>query len=56
MHVCVCVCALVHLCVCVGGGGGVYANFSKWDAVVVRTSNCYNNKTSELMLIFFASF
>ena len=25
----------------------MFTNFSEWDAVVVATSNCYNNKTSE---------
>ena len=31
------------------------ADFSEWDAVVVATSNCYNNKTSEPILVIFAS-
>ena len=33
-----------------------FANFSEGNAAVVATSNCYNNKTSELILITFASF
>ena len=33
-----------------------FANFSEGNAVVVATSNCYNNKTSELIFFIFASF
>ena len=33
----------------------LFADFSKWKAVVVVTSSCYNNKISELILIMSAS-
>ena len=34
----------------------LFLNFSEWDSVVFVTSDCYNNQTSEPILVTFASF
>ena len=45
----------MHLLVAKDYGGNLFADFSEWNAAVVATSDCYNNKTSEPTFMGFSA-